>query len=90
MYSILLAGDTAKNTANGVNHSQKKKLRHETNNNVHEGVVNCAIATCINIRLHHNVLHTVTTKEVALIKVERKRCWFDKVCSLAFDQSNQQ
>ena len=60
-------------------------MRHETYNNVHEGVVNCATATCNNIRSHHNVLHTVTTKKVALVKVERKRYWLNAVDSVAFD-----
>ena len=61
------------------------KLKHDLYRQVHDGTLNNVTATCSNIRFKNNVLYTLTSKKVALVKVERKRCWLDRVCSLAFD-----
>ena len=58
-YVILLMNGSTKNTAKGVNHNQKIKLRHDTHREVHKKV----------LWPFDNLLHTVTTEKVALAKI---------------------
>ena len=74
-----------KNTAKGVNHSEKIKLKNDLSIQVHDGTLNNVTANCSNIRFKNNVLYTLTSKNVALVKVECKRHWLIEVDSVAFD-----
>ena len=84
-YSVLLDNEKAKNTAKGVNHSEKIKLKHDLYRQVHDGTLNNVTATCSNIRSKNNILYTLISKKAALVKVERKRYWLNAVDSVAFD-----
>ena len=76
-YSILLDDGNIKNTAKGINKSEKIKLRHELYNKVHSGDSIPVKATCSNIRSNENNLYTMQMQKNALVKLDRKRYWDD-------------
>ena len=63
-YSILLDDGNVKNTAKGINRSEKNKLRHEIYSKVHSGESDRVTATCSNIRAIENNLYTIQMQKV--------------------------
>ena len=60
---MLLDNEKSKNTAKGVNHSHKIKLKQDLYRQVHEGTLNDVTATCSDIRSKNNILCTLTSKK---------------------------
>ena len=63
----------------------KNKEKHYIYSQVHHRTLNNVSATCSNIRSENNVLFNLTSKKVALVKIERKRYWLDADDSVASD-----
>ena len=84
-YSVHLENDSIKNTAKGVNKTEKNKLRHEIYRDVHDGTTVKTQAICSTIRSFHNKLYTLKIKKNALVKIDRKRFWINREKSLAYD-----
>ena len=76
-YSVLLDDGTVKNTAKGVNRSQKANFRHQTYRDVHDGIVKEVRAPCSTIRSIKNKLYTLNVDKKALSKMDCKRFWLN-------------
>ena len=83
-YSVLLEDGTVKNTAKGVNRSQKANFRHDTYRDVHDGIVKEIRAPCATIRSIKNKLYTLTVVKKALSKMDRKRIWLNANKSVGY------
>ena len=83
-YSVLLNDDNTKNTAKGVNRSEKNKLKHETYKKIHDGTLKEIQSICPTIRSIKNNLYTIETKKHALVKLDRKRFWIDRDTSVGY------
>ena len=83
-YSVLLDDGTLKNTAKGVNRSQKANFRHDTYRDVHDGIVNEIRAPCSTIRSIKNKLYTVNVVKKALSKMDSKRFWLNSIQSVGY------
>ena len=83
-YSVLLNNNNTKNTAKGVNKSEKNKLTHDIYSKVHDLKLKTRFVTCMNIRKMKNRLYTTQTKKRAMTKIDRKRFWLNSERSLAY------
>jgi len=83
-YSVLLNNDETKNTAKGVNKSQKNELKHEIYKQIHDGTLKEIQSICPTIRSIKNNLYTLETKKHALVKLDRKRYWIDREISVGY------
>ena len=79
---------TVKNTAKGVNRSQKANFRHDTYRDVHDGIVKEIRAPCATIRSIKNKLYTLTVVKKALSKMDRKRIWLNANESVGYGHPN--
>ena len=58
-YNVLLEDETVKNSAKGVNRTQKANFRHETYRDLHDGIVKEVRAPCSVIKSISNKLLTI-------------------------------
>ena len=68
-YSVLLDDEKAINTAEGVNHSEKIKLKHGHYRQVHDGTLNNVTAICSNLMSKNNILYTLTSKKSSTCEI---------------------
>ena len=79
---------TVKNTAKGVNRSQKANFRHDTYRDVHDGIVKEIRAPCAAIRSIKNKLYTLNVAKKALSKMDRKRTGLNANESVCYGHPN--
>ena len=83
-YSVLLEDERVKNTAKGVNKSEKSKLKHDIYRDIHDGVIKNVSSTCPTIRSYQNKLYTIVVNKHALAKLDRKRYWINREESVGY------
>lgn len=63
----------------------KKITKHDFYSLVHDVMLDNVTSTCSNIRSKSNILISSTSQKLALVKIERKRYWFNALDNVALN-----